>query len=440
MSCALALCGTVAHAQLVSGYWGYSVGPEPGTGQQVVTIREYKGSGGFAVVPASIDGLPVRTVGGGLGQLDRFNTNKITGIEIPDSVTTISAYAFWQCTALTNAVIGNAVATTGFGSFAYCSALTNVSLPNSLAILGDYAFYRATALTNLSLGSGLRSIGVAALSDSPKLKALVIPEGVTNIGNFAFNNNTGLISVLLPHGLTTIGNHAFGNNDGLTNLVIPDSVTAIGSRAFEQTAMLSNVVLGQDLVSIGAGAFWIADAVANTVIPDGVTELPEDLFFDCLTLSSVVVGTGVTNVRPRVFAARSNLASVVFKGNAPSLVNPVVTNINGVTITNYLAHTNVFGTNSFPTVFFLPGATGWGALFAGRSTAPFVPVAAQSGFVNGVGFAFTWSGTSQVPMNVQRRGSLVLGDWDTVARGVTNGGFVDTGAPLGAAYYRSVLP
>lgn len=438
--CVLTCLGSWAQAQLVSGIWGYSITNEPGTGAQVVIIREYKGAGGFAVVPSVIDGMAVRTVGGGFGQLDRFNTNKITGIEIPDSVSTIADYAFWQCSSLASVSLGNGIKTTGYGAFAYCTALTNVILPDSLTSLGNYTFYRASFLTNVTFGAGLKNIGIAALSDNPRLRSLVLPSGLTNIGNYAFNNNTGMTNIAMQGGVTTIGSYAFGNNDGLTNIVIPDTVTTIGDRAFEQSAILSSVNLGQGLVSLGAGAFWICDGLTNQIIPNGVKELAKDLFFDCANLASVIVGWGVTNVGQGAFGARSNLASVVFKGNAPSLVYSVVTTTNNVTTTNFLTHTNVFGTNSFPTVFFLPGATGWGPVFAGRTTHQFVPVAVQSS-VSGVGqFSFAWAGTAQVPMNVQRRESLAGGTWSNIAIGLTNSMFVDSNTPTGAAYYRSVLP
>lgn len=430
----------LASGQLVSGDWGYSVSSEAGTGAQVVTIREYKGSGGPAVVPALIDGMPVRTIGGGLGQLDRFNANKLTGIVIPDSVTTIAPYAFWQCYTLASVTLGSNVKTTGYGAFAYCNALASIAIPDSLTTLGDYTFFRARAMTNATLGAGLKSIGIAAFSDSPLLTGMVIPHGVTSIGNFAFNNNTGLSSIVIPDSVITIGSHAFGNCDSLTSIVIPDSVTSIGERAFEQTANLSSVTLGQGLVSIGAGAFWLCDALTSLTIPDGVRELPRDLFFDCANLAAVVIGYGVTNIGQAAFAARSNLTSVVFKGNVPSLVYPVVTTTNNVTMTNFVTHTNVFGSNSSPTVFVLPATTGWGALFGGRTTGLFAPVAGQADFDGASQFTFTWSGTGEVPMNVQRRDSFDAGSWATVATGVMHGAFVDTNPPPRSAYYRSVLP
>ncbi len=420
----LFMSAALASGALVYGEWSYLITTEAVSGASVVTITSYEGAGGRAVIPPEINGMPVRTVGSGLYALDKFNASKLTGIVIPDSVTTIDKYAFWQCYALASVTLGNGVKTTGYGSFAYCNALASIVLPDSLTTLGDYTFYSAKTLTTVTLGSGLKTIGVAAFSDSPLLTGIVIPNGVTSIGNYAFNNDTSLSSVVIPNSVITIGSYAFGNCDSLASIVIPDSVTSIGQDAFAQSLNLSSVTLGRGLLSIGDRAFWLCDGLTSMRLPDSLKSIPYRLFYDCANLASVTVGMGVTGVGDQAFDLCPKLSSVVFCGNAPVA--------SGTT-------QNVFGSSN-PQICFFPGTSGWGTFFGGRATAVFAPVASQSGFTGADQFTFAWSGSGQVPMTVQRSVSLGAGSWETVAGGITNRVFVDTNPPAGSAYYRSVLP
>jgi hypothetical protein len=56
------------------------------------------------------------------------------------------------------------------------------------------------------------------------------------------------------------------------------------------------------------------------------------------------------------------------------------------------------------------------------------------------GFQFKWTGSGDVPMNVQSTTSLTGGTWSNVAVGITNGDFTDSNPPAGAAFYRATLP
>ena len=145
------------------------------------------------VIPATVvySGITydVKTVG-----YAAFDTNALTSVIIPDSVTTIGSNAF------------------------YGNALTSVTIPDSVTTIGDSAFP----------GNALTSV--------------IIPDSVTTIGNFAFIGS-GLTSVIIADSVTTIGNFAFYNN-ALTSVTIPDSVEAIGLGAFGLNALTSAVFGG----------------------------------------------------------------------------------------------------------------------------------------------------------------------------------------------------
>ena len=73
------------------------------------------------------------------------------------------------------------------------------------------------------------------------------------------------------------------------------------------------------------------------------------------------------------------------------------------------------------------------------ASAPITPSVTSALYAVGK-FTMTWSGTGNLPVNVQRRESLDSGEWITVAGGVTTSSYMDSSAPAGRAFYRVVVP
>ncbi|MBO6039838.1 MAG: leucine-rich repeat protein, partial [Oscillospiraceae bacterium] len=84
---------------------------------------------------------------------------KIQKVVIGSGATSVSDYAFLQCTALTEATIADSVLTLGGSAFAYCDKLRKVTLSKSLTAIQGMCF-----------------------SDCTSLPSVVIPEGVTELG------------------------------------------------------------------------------------------------------------------------------------------------------------------------------------------------------------------------------------------------------------------
>jgi Flp pilus assembly protein protease CpaA len=128
-----------------------------------ITIDGYIGSGGAITIPATINGLPVTSI----GNRAFGSCTNLTSITIPNSVTSIGM-AFNGCLSLTNVTIGTGVTSIGNEAFAFCTNLASITIPDSVTSIGSEAFYLCS-----SLGS------------------VTIPGSVTNIGSeaFAFCNN-----------------------------------------------------------------------------------------------------------------------------------------------------------------------------------------------------------------------------------------------------------
>ena len=78
-----------------------------------------------------------------------YNNGKITSVVIPNSVTSIGDYAFEDCDSLTSVTIGNSVTSIGFYAFYSCNSLTSIVIPDSVTSIGNYAFYDCKKLKSI---------------------------------------------------------------------------------------------------------------------------------------------------------------------------------------------------------------------------------------------------------------------------------------------------
>lgn len=233
-------------------------------GKGGVEISEYKGQGGDVIIPKTISGKSVTTIGG----CSFMDCTSLTSIDIPNSVTAIGDRAFAFCssakinvdeknenyfsendilftkdkTALIQYlpskedktyVIPNSVTTIGNGAFSGCSSLTSIEIPNSVTTIGYSAFDCCSSLTSIEIPNSVATIGDDAFFCCRSLTSIEIPNGVTTIiGERAFSCCTSLTSIEIPNSVTTIDKRAFYGCTSLTSIEIPNSVTTISSDAF----------------------------------------------------------------------------------------------------------------------------------------------------------------------------------------------------------------
>ena len=190
---------------------------------------------------------------------------KAGNFTIPDSVTSIEDYAFYNCTSLTDVTIPDSVTSIGYEAFYNCTSLTDVMIPDSVINIGDSAFYNCTSLTDVTIPDSVTSIGNRAFSSCTSLTNVTIPDSVINIGNSAFYNCTSLTDIIIPDSVTSIGWYAFEYCSSLIDITIPKSITSIGSSAFNGCDSLT------DIYYSGTESEWNEISIGGSAIPSNVT-------------------------------------------------------------------------------------------------------------------------------------------------------------------------
>ncbi len=191
-------------------------------------ITQYDGFDTSIVIPSRMGERDVVAIGRDDSNLfyynQYYNDIYVTDVSIPETVTSITTFAFSDSEQLTSVKVSpkNQNYTDINGVLFSKDKKNLVYYPNGLK--GSY-----------TIPSTTKSINEYAFYYSKKLTSVTIPEGITELKTGTFGDCNALEQVTLPNSLTTIGDFAFYNCDSLDQIVIPRSVTSISENAFNSS-------------------------------------------------------------------------------------------------------------------------------------------------------------------------------------------------------------
>ena len=264
-------------------------------------------------------------------------------LEIPTTFVDINGQKYW--------VVG-----IGFEAFSGCNKLSRVEMPNTVKIICNRAFYYCEKLASVSLPSGLYTLCSDAFRGTP-ISSITIPVSVKGIyprilfecdklktinyegtvkqwstiyrdntwidnagtkivhcSDGCINNTNGqTISGCSLHAPVDGGLVAFSDGTNLTwhelrqeenrskyNVYMGEFNNIIPQKFFEGNRSLTEVELPDIITEIGGRAFMTCPNLRRVTIPNSVTTIYDDAF-RATGITEITIPSSVTRIRPRVF-------------------------------------------------------------------------------------------------------------------------------------------
>lgn len=306
-----------------------------------IVINGYEGKiSGTMQIPEEIDDEPVVSIAS-LKSVDG-NEGFVEEIIVPDSVTSISDYAFGYFENLKSVKLGSGLTfipegliinnplletleisaenKNYYGSqnaiftkdktklVAIAPAYTEmITLPAECTNV-DVLYNYAEAYKNIKIGyetSGdycVKENGITydksktsvLLCDTEKTGSVVLPNTVTKINRNAFNSCSKITSVTVPNSVTEIVYGTFADCTSLKTVNLSSELTEIGEWAFAGCTSLTSITLPNKLESINSAAFRDS-GLKSITIPDSVTWMSDEVFTGS-SIETAKLGSGLKNM------------------------------------------------------------------------------------------------------------------------------------------------
>lgn len=102
----------------------------------------------------------------------------IKSVELPEGITSISGYAFENCSNLSELIIPENLISIGEYAFSGCTGLVEVSLGKKLQTIGDYAFNGCTSIEKIDLHDNITSIGENTFKGCSGMKEFYVGKNI----------------------------------------------------------------------------------------------------------------------------------------------------------------------------------------------------------------------------------------------------------------------
>ena len=224
------------------------------------------------------------------------------------------------------------------------SELKDVVIPNTITKINSYAFYNWDSLKSIKIPDSVKSIGVNAFFSLYSLESIAIPfyeinkEGynrVPSLSELIVASGTNLKELIVTGG-SRLPNGAF-KGFSLETIVIPASIEAIGNDAFTSCQSLNNIYYEgtiEDWCKIGFGNeysnpmcygtnIYFLDkngdieynnknysVLKDVEIPNTITEINSYAFYNWMSLKSVKIPDSIKNIGEKVFYGCNSLESI----------------------------------------------------------------------------------------------------------------------------------
>lgn len=335
-----------------------------------------------------------------IGEYALSFTDNLVYCELPESLETIGAYAF------------------------YSSGLREVTIPKNVTNIESNAFDSCRNMSSVVLNDGLKYIGVSAFRYEPNLTNIVIPDSVEFIGSCAFQD-TGLEYVRIPDTVEEVESYSFGNTGTVCYNGSTETYMGFGAKNFHQFSdcntcdlcgatleyvpyMIESPEFIKDgtcdipeiferdgirykVVSIGQGAYKGNTELRNINIPDSVVSIQNEVFADCTNLEKITWSENLREIGHDVFCNCSSLEEIVIPDSIDTITGCFsgCTNLKEIYLPNQISLSTMDfeGCDNLRTVYYKGTEEEWNSKTVG-APAPVMSVPIDTLFEENVEIVF----------------------------------------------------
>ena len=288
--------------------------------------------------------------------------DSIYSVIVDDSVTTISAGAFYGCNSLqeiTLPFVGANETSAGYsGNFGYIfgylkssswsqKILSNGASLHFMAHYGEgesdnfyeapsrtasydiYYYYVPSSITKVNITSA-KKLAAGAFYDYNHITEINLNNEITVINDYAFKNCRKLDAFKLPNTMIYLGNYALSDCDALTDIEIPLEITIVPQYLFYDCDELVNVKLHSDITSIGDYAFYSCGNLKNIELPENLETIGNYAFTEC-ALTKIIIPNNVTIVGDSAFALCNQVQTLIIGHSVKKICNNAFSGLSLVT-------------------------------------------------------------------------------------------------------------
>lgn len=255
-----------------------------------------------------------------------LNNKLVTELVIPNGISTINTYSFYNCLSITKVTVPTSIKKINASAFRNCNNLAEVHI-SDLTAWCNISF--SSSYSNPLCNNGKLYLNNELITD------LVIPESITNIGNATFDGCNSIKSVKMHNSVKSVGNKSFSGCKNLTDVVFSDKITSIDFSAFSECESLTDINLPDKITSIGAKAFsnsgyynnldnWEDDILyldyalleckttktGDLTIKDGTRVISDQAFYNFTALTSVTIPKSIKYIGTNAFYNCTGLTAI----------------------------------------------------------------------------------------------------------------------------------
>ncbi len=240
-------------------------------------------------------------------------------VTIPESVTYIDTYAFYDNSALQEVSLPSGITEIGEYTFYNCKSLSTITIPANVTLIDYYAF-GDSSLAEFILGEGEQTLDLDVYSlCGCKIESLYLGRNVSFSGNnvssmrtaFRMGGSGNISTITFGENITSLCDYEFYSCKGIENIIIPGHITTLGDYAFSSCGDLKSVTFCEGITALSKNTFTQCTSLKEINFPESLTDMGERTFQSCTALEEVTISCNVTSA-PYAFRYCSALKKVTF--------------------------------------------------------------------------------------------------------------------------------